>query len=306
MRILRFIAAATGLLTLFLPETGWMAVQPVPTSVGSLPCIIGSLYCPGGGALGAASYIETTLFGGARLVFLGAAIVLFAYYGVRLMVESSDESTISEVKSAYTYGIAGAAIVTLASYIVQAVGQPFGNYASNNSVNLVNPVVVATTLGLVGLFIRSMVGTALTAVVVYQGMRLIVLQGQDSEIEQQKKRFLHTLIGVAIITLASVIVTDFVAPSGAVGIATGGTGDAGNVALQLIGIANFLMVIIGGLAVLSFIVAGIFLILSTDDGLKDRAKKTIFGTVICLIVLLSTYTIMNFIMGLNTAGLSRV
>ncbi len=295
MRSQHLFALATGLLTLALPETAWMAILPVDTSVGSTPCIIPSLYCPGGGAQGAAAYIETTLFGGARLVFLGAAIVLFAYYGVRLMAESAEESTINEVKSAYTYGIAGAAIVTLASMIVQAVGQPFGTLSANNSSNLVNATLVGSTLGVVVSFTRTLVGTALTGVVVFQGIRLILLQGQDSEIEQQKKRFLHTLIGVAIITLATTLVSDFLPGNG-----------SSDLAIQMIGIANFLMVLIGGLAVLSFIVAGIFLVVSTDEGLKDRAKKTLFGTVICMIVVLCTYTIVNFIIGLNTLGLASV
>lgn len=290
MRFLRPLSALAACAALLFPQTGFLAIIGVDTSVqASNVCLIGALFCPSGGVLGAAVYVETVLFGGAQLVFLAAAIILFAQYGVRLMMESSDESTISEVKSAYTYGIAGCAIVTLATMIVQAVGQPFGTYGVDNSAVLVNPGQVGSTLGVMESFIRIMVGTALTGVVVYQGMRLIILQGQDSEMEKQKQRFFHTLIGVAIITLASALVTDFL-PEGS------GSSD---LAAQMIGIANFLLVLIGGLAVLSFIVAGLMLVVSTDEGLKDKAKNIIFGTVICIIVVLTTYTIVNFIMDLN-------
>ncbi|UPA22997.1 pilin [Candidatus Peribacteria bacterium] len=295
MRILRPLALLTGLVGILLPETGFLAVEPVATSVNlSTVCFITSLYCPGGGSLGAAMYVETTLFNGARLVFSAAAILLFTQYGIRLMMESSDESTISEVKSAYTYGIAGAAIVTLATLIVQAVGQPFGTYGTDNSGVLVSPAVVGDTLHVIVFFMRVMVGTALTAVVVYQGIRLIILQGQDSEIEKQKQRFFHTLIGVAIITLATTVVSDFLP----------GSGGSSDLAVQMIGIANFLIVLIGGLSVLTFIVAGLFLVVSTDEGLKDKAKKTIFGTVIGLIIMLTSYTIVNFIIQLNPGGFS--
>ncbi len=294
MRLLRLSSLLAALVALFLPETGLMQIIGVNTSVNaSNVCIIGGLFCSLGGILGIVQYGETVIFVGAQTVFLAAAIVLFAQYGVRLMMESSDESTISEVKSAYTYGITGCAVVTLSTMIVRAIGQPFGNFGVDNAAILVNPGQVASTLGVIETFIRIMVGTALTAVVVYQGMRLIILQGQDSEIEKQKQRFFHTLIGVAIITLATAVVTDFL-PEGA------GSSD---IAIQLIGIANFLMVLIGGLAVLSFIVAGFMLVISTDEGLKDKAKKIIFGTVICIIVILTVYTIVNFIIDLNREDL---
>lgn len=302
MHYLRGLAIGTGLLTLLLPEIASMVPMDAPTTLDSNVCstvpVLG-LYCTGGGVTGAATFIETKIFDGARIVFLAVAILMFLQYGVRLMMESSEESTISEVKSAYTYGIAGCAIVTLAGFIVQTVGQ---NGTTTSA--LVDTCTVDTTLGKVVHFLRIMVGTAVTGVVVYQGIRLIVLQGQESEIEAQKKRFLHTLIGVAVITLAVPLVSDFMPTSGYVNCQGGGNGGSSDLAVQMIGIANFLMVIIGGLAILAMIVAGIFLIVSTDEGLKDRAKKTIFTTVIGLIVMLCTYTIIAFVMGINPTGLT--
>jgi hypothetical protein len=293
MRTLRLLTLLGGFLSFFLPETAWMVPLSVPTSIDpTVTCFLGGNYvCTGGGATGAAIYVGTTLFLGGRIVFGAAAILLFVQYGIRLMLESGEESTISEVKSAYTYGIAGCAIVSLASLIVQIVGQ-----SSVNTTNLVNINALDNTLGIVVHFLRILVGTAVTGVVVYQGIRLIVLQGQESEIESQKKRFFHSLIGVAVITLASTVVTDFIP----------GSAGSSDLALQMVGIANFLIVLIGGMAVLAFIVAGIFLIISTDDALKDRAKKTIFTTVISLIVLICVYTIINFVIQLNPLGLQLI
>jgi hypothetical protein len=241
--------------------------------------------------------VTGTLFIGAQIVFLLAAMIMFTIYGVRLMMESSDDSTVSEVKSAYTYGIAGAGIVSLAGIIVTAVGQN----AANNSGGLVQTALVNTTIagpgpGSIVYYIRTIVGAAVAAVVVYQGIRLIILQGEESELEAQKKRFFHTLIGVAVITLASTIVSDFVPTVG------GGTGNSGDLALQMVGIANFLMVIIGGLAVLAFIIGGLLLVISTDEALKDRAKKAMFTAVIGLIIVLCTYTIIYFIIDIHSAG----
>lgn len=295
MKFIKPFAAITAFLSLFMPETASMAIIQVPTNVGTNPCILGSLFCPGGGVSELARYIETTLFGGMQILFTALAIAMFAQYGIRLALESSDESTISEVKSAYKYAVVGAVIVTVASFIVRAVGQPDAVLGvGSNAAVLVNAGVVTDGLGEIELFLRIMVATAVGAVIAYQGIRLIILQGNESEVEEQKKHFLHALIGVAIILLANVVVSSFI---------PGNNGSA-ELAVQIVGITNFLLVIIGGLAVLSFIVAGILLILSTDEGLKDRAKKIIFTTIITMIIVLCTYTIVNFIIGLNPTGFS--
>lgn len=292
LRPLSFLGALAGLL---MPNIASMAPIQVPTTVfwvsnlgdSASPCIIPALFCPGGGVTVLAAYIQTTLFGGMQILFVALAIAMFAQYGIRLALESSDESTVSEVKNAYTYAIAGAVIVTVTSFIVRAVGQ------GNAPGVLVNTDAVAEGLWSIELFIRVMVSTAVGAVIVYQGIRLIILQGQESEVEEQKKHFLHALIGVAIILLANVVVSSFLPDSNG----------SFELAVQIVGISNFLMAIIGGLAVLSFVAAGIMLVVSTDEALKDRAKKIIFTTIIALVIVLCSYTIVNFIMDLNRPAL---
>ncbi len=286
MRLLRLSSLVGGFLSLLLPEIALMAIAPVGTTVGSTPCIISTLPCPGGGVSGFNGYLFATLLPGARIVFLAAAIIMFTVYGVRLILESTDESTVSEVKSAYTYGIAGSAIVSLASIIVQTVGQ----YGSNGQ-TIVDSSSVNSVLDSIVFFMRVLVGTAVSAVVVYQGVRMIILQGDEGELEKQKTRFFHTLIGVAIITLASAVVADF-AP---------GTG-SNDLALQMIGIGNFLLVIIGGVSVLALIAAGFMLIVSTDEALKDRAKKSIFAAITGIMIVLCVSVIINFVVQLNSSG----
>src|SRR5690606_33535568 len=104
---------------------------------------------------------------------------------------------------------------------------------------------------------------------------------------QQKKRFFHGLIGVAIVLLADVTVDYFRPGARSIGLA----GEIG-------GIVEFLLTIIGALAVLGFIVAGFMLVVSTDESLKDRAKKAIFATVVTMIIVLASSLIVRFVIGL--------
>ncbi len=282
MRLNRLLQISSGLALLLLPEVAMMDVIDISTNVGSNPCIISSLICPGGGIAGLALYIQTVLFFGAQRGFMAVSILMFLFYGVRLMLESSEESTISEVKSAYTYGISGAAIVSLSSIIVQTVGQGHGGGP------IVDQTAVASTLGSIELYLRIMVGTSVVAMIVYQGIRLIILQGEESELDAQKKKFFNALIGVSVILLASAAVNAFTQ-----------TQSGGNLLTkEIVGIGNFLLEIMGGLSVFSFIIAGFFLVISVDEALKDRAKKAMFTTVVAMIVVMCSYAIINFVITL--------
>ena len=67
------------------------------------------------------------------------------------------------------------------------------------------------------------------------------------------------------------------------------------------GIINFTLTLIGALAVFTIIIAGIMLVLSVDEGLKDRAKKAIVVAVVGLIVALLSYILVRFFVNLGYA-----
>jgi hypothetical protein len=46
------------------------------------------------------------------------------------------------------------------------------------------------------------------------------------------------------------------------------------------------------------IVAGVMLLVSVDEGLKDRAKKTISGAIIGIVIILSSFAIVNYFLAL--------
>ncbi len=258
----------------------------VPTTpLESNPCglLPPNFPCGDGGAQGLASYIWQPGGGGViaralQYIFYALAILMFFYYGLRLIFESDEDSTIAEVKSAYGYGVAGALIVSVSGLLVQAVGPGFA------SGTLINEGPITTALSTITLYLRLMVSAAVSAVIVFQGLRLIVFQGDEGEVKQQKTRFFHGLIGVAVVTLGNFIVEGFLPSGGSPVLIT-----------QIVGISNYLLQILGALCVLAFLAAGFMLVISTDDGLKDRAKKTMFTTTIAIIVVLCCFVIVNFV-----------
>lgn len=253
-------------------------IPTIPQMMSSACAVLPGLPCVSGGAAGLSAFTETVIIPALQVCFLAVAVGFFFYYAVRLMLESDDENTITETKMAYGYAIAGAAAVSLAGLIVQAVGDSAQG-------TLVNQAPVIAALDGVVRYMRLMISAAVSCLIVYQGFRIILLQGQESEIEQQKKRFFHGLIGVAIVLIANVAVSAFFPQNDGAEILN----------TEFVGIINFLLEIFGALALLAIIVGGILLVVSAEDSLKDRAKKSIFTAVIALIVVLSSFLIVNFV-----------
>lgn len=241
--------------------------------------LVPGLPCASGGADGAVSFTQAIIIPALMSVFIAVSLLFFFYYAVRLMLESEDESTIAETKSAYGYAIAGVAVVSLSQFIVSGTGI--------GTANIVDAAPVQSAVGLVIDYLLAMTSAAVTAMMVYQAFRIILLQGQESEIEQQKKRFFHGLLGVAVILLAGPLVNGFLPGS-----------TSGLLATEVVGVINFLLTAFGALCVLGIVVAGIMMTISTDEGLKDRAKKAMFATVVSLIVVLCSYLIVQFIASL--------
>jgi hypothetical protein len=270
-----------GILPLFAALIAQQVPKPqIPATVS--PCGLASgLPCGSGGAAGATSYVVSYIVPALETAFLALAIIYFFYYAVRLLLESEEDSIVSETKSAYGYAIAGAVVVSVSGLIVQAVGPGFA------AATLINDQPIISGLDVIVFYIRLMTSAAVSAGIVYLGFRIILLQGDEGEISEQKKRFFNGLIGVAVVTLGNIIVEGFLPTSG-----------PGVLTLQLVGIANYLLQIFGALCVVAFLAAGFMLVISTDEALKDRAKKAMFTTTIALIVVLSCLVIVNFVVAL--------
>jgi hypothetical protein len=270
----------------FLPRLAkWLSlvglVAPASASAQINPCPLGAIVpCATGGAAGAYIFVATEVIPEMKILFAGFLLIFFVYYAMRLLLESGEESTQTEVKAAYGYAVSGAVLVSVASLIALSVG----NEASGTLINSDPGGPAQTAIDLVITYLQWLMGTAVLIFIAFQGVRLVILHGQDAEAEKQKTRFFHGLAGVAIVILANTIV-------GAVaGSQASLLGTQGKAAVDL------MLEIFGILVILSFIVAGVMLVISTDEGLKDRAKKIFYAGIVGMIVVFSAFMIVTFVL----------
>lgn len=244
------------------------------------PCFLPSFACLYGGSLSA--YLGSTVVNTALISLGSVAVAVILFYGIRLLLLSESDSAVNETRQAFEYAIFGAFLVMGAAMLASTF----------TDIHPITAEVGGGTnlwLATIVLFLRALIGAAVIVNISIQGFRLIVAN-EEGDLDKAKTRFMRGLFGAAIVLLASPIVFVFDLP-GRRG------GDITIAYEQLVGIANFLITIFGLLAVVSIIVAGIFLIVSVDESLKDRAKKTIFAALIAVIVVIASAAIVNLFIG---------
>lgn len=263
----RVIAALLGLL---IPASALAQIVIPPCPVG------GMLPCAGGGSLGLSTYLGSIIFPAIRAGFVALGFVMFTVYAARLLLEPEEESTVTEIKNAYSQAAIGATIISVSTLIVDSFGR-----SANNTI--VNPAGVLFAVNNVIGYLKLVVGVSISALILLQSIRLISLQGDEGEISQQRTKFFHSLLGVAAILLANTLLSAVQPGNNSITLNN-----------EIRGAINFGLEILMVLAVIGLIVAGVMLIVSVDESLKDRAKKIIFGTVVALLVVISAFTIVNY------------
>lgn len=264
-----------ALIALFSPSYAHaFEISPESVSVlcGALPCAT-----TGGGAAGFSQYVLDLVVTGLEVGIIAAAIATLFISAVQMVMFSTEESTVKDSRTSYIYVITGLSIVGLARWIVRAFSP------TETGAQLVNGEIVDSAIGNIITYFKLIIAVSLMVNIVIQAFRLLTSQGQDEQVSKAKSRLIAGFIGAGIIMLANVIVIS-VLP---------GVNTTSIIALEIAGIANYIIMIIGFLAVLAIVVAGIMLVVSVDEGLKDKAKSVVKTSVVALIVVLLSYALVT-------------
>jgi hypothetical protein len=129
-------------------------------------------------------------------------------------------------------------------------------------------------------------GVFLVFVISLAGFRIIALQGNETEVEKQRKSFFNGLLGLVILLLARIAVMTIVGSVGA------GPGGPTPIIVEVAGMAKFLLEILAGLAIIALMASGVFYIISLhSDERKQRGRRIIISCVIILIVVIAAHTL---------------
>jgi hypothetical protein len=257
-----------------------------PSSFGPLCSATGLCgNSPATGILSLVDFLIGIAIPAAQNILIGLSTLYFGWYALTMILGGYDESTLTEQRKAFGYAAIGMGIVGTATLIVNTVSPSAAGSA------LLSPGPFSTAVGNITTFIIVAAGAFLVFHISLAGFRIIVLQGNESEIDKQKKNFFNGLLGVMVLLLAGVTVNAILPPTVPL-VAAIGLGGPLSLVGQIGGVARFLLQIIAALGVVSLIGSGLlFIIALHNDTLKQRARRILLSTIIILIVVLFSYTI---------------
>lgn len=252
--------------------------------IGSLTAVSILLAAPelcsaAGGATALANFIQVHIITQALYAFGGIAAAATFYYAARLIVDAHNEQSLTDVGNAFIYVLVG--------FIVIAISGAFANsffFTRSGAGGILNirPSELSFGLASASQFMITLSAGVFTLIVVIVGMRMITSQGDEAHFGKWVKILIGNCVGIVIMMISSAIVTAVATPRNPVAMTN-----------QLAGLAVFLLTIIGFTSVIALIIAGILLIVSIDESLRDRAKKMITGTLIALVIVTASYTLLK-------------
>lgn len=258
----RFMSLAKRFLTASIPTT---ALLLAPTT-----CFAGA------GAEYLAGVLLPLLLNEVMIAFWGVAAAFVCYYAVRMVLEAHKDEAGKDLANSFIYVLTGFAIIACAGAFASAFGV---GILSPDTQTDVYPFGLNLGILSVADFIIKMSAGIFILIIVTVGLRMISTQGEEGNFDKWRKVLIANCLGVVMMLTAFFVVHAI------------SDVNSGLLLDEMRGMALYLLTIIGFLCVVALIVAGILLIVSVDESLKDRAKRIVIGTLISLFILMVCYTL---------------
>lgn len=240
------------------------------TGILGLCALLLALPAPTEAAAGAqmlSLFIRVHVIQQALLAFWGISAAAIFYYALRMILQAHKENAYTDMTNASIYALVGFAIISCAAAFAAA-------FTSDPA-----PGILGASIQSAIDFIITMSSGVFVLMIVISAMRMSMSGGDEGEFEKWRKVLVGSAAGVVIMFIANAIVLGVSGASAPVIVA------------ELVGVAKFLLTIAGFACAIALIVAGIFLVISIDEGLKDRAKRAVISTLIALAIVLVSYVV---------------
>lgn len=256
-----------------------------------------------------------------RFIIGAVAVALIVYSGFRMVIGWGKEDVYSQQKNSILYAIIGLAIVGLAgegANILQVAcpeslpGQPTvpcteGGFLANPNALLRTAVLFDQRTQIVVTFIKYFVGAIAVLMIVRSGFRMITMGGSEEKIATDKKNLIYGGIGLGLIIMADTAIkqvlykVDLSKYPGIEGAQPAFSAERG--VQEIVGFTNFVVSLVGPIAVLALLAGGVLYI--TAGGQEDkmeRAKRLIFAAMLGLIIIYGAFAIVSTFIAGNFEG----
>ncbi|MDH5597451.1 MAG: pilin [Candidatus Peregrinibacteria bacterium] len=215
------------------------------------------------------------------------AVIWIVVAGIRLIFAQGDENTITEQKSALTYGGVGLVAILLVDRMIDVI---YGVPGEIRTELAPDQGFSDEVYGLIT-FIKALIGTIAILFIVISGVKTLFATGEEDKITQQRKSIIWIGVGLIMIAIDQILVENFFI----IPVENSDQIRSSNVTQIINTIASvfqFLLGFVGLIAFAALVYGAASMIMNYgNDEMVERAKKIIRNAIIGILVILSAYTI---------------
>lgn len=222
-----------------------------------------------------------------RYLLISIAILYIFVNLLVLILGSSEEGNVDNVKKGIGYVILGLMIISLSSEMAK-IFDPI--YSGGD---IANEAQARSTIQIIINYIALIAGAIAIFNMLIAAVRLITAQGEESVMDEQKKNFQYGFMGLIVIIMADVMINRVFYPQDIQAPAAEETATFAQETMELL---SYILEFLGIFAVIAIVLAGGYYIISLGDDEQTNSAKTIIkNLVIGFIVIFLAYVVVSAI-----------
>lgn len=269
----------------------------------------GAFPCPEGDTgTAVAKNLVGKLVDNTRYIVGTIAVLLIIISGVKLITAGGNEEVFTKQSTALVFGIVGLFVIGLAGEIAEIFSPERGGFLRDPNVAIQKSRLFNRTAEIIITFIKYIVGSVAVLFVVRNGLRLVLLGGNEEEVAKDKKNIFYGMLGLIVILISNPIVNKVffkIDTSKYPGLEAVQPGvDPKRLVGEIAGMTNVVAAIAGPFALLSLVAGGLMYILAGGEEEKiGKAKKIIMWSLIGLVIIYGAFAIVSTFVARKFEGL---
>lgn len=309
----------TGLLPIFvivltvcsLNFLDYAAATPPAITVPENLCGEGAFPCPEGGpgkGIEQAQALAVSVAGNLRNIIGAVCIIVIFIAGVKLIAARGDQEVFTKQTETLKYAVIGLFIIGLAGDLAQVFDVKGGGFLKDPSTAIQRAKLFNRSTEIIITFIKYIVGSLAVLFTVRNGLRLVLVGGDEEEVAKDKKNFFYGFIGIVFIIMANPIVNkiffkiDMDKYPGLQPVQPGV--DPQRLIAEITGMTNLIAAIAGPVALLALVAGGLMYIVAAGEDEKiTKAKKIITWSILGLFIIYGAFAIVSTFVARQFTGL---
>lgn len=239
-----------------------------------------------------------------RYIIGAVAILMVVYSGFRMVTGWGKEEVYQKARTSMLYAVIGLAVVGLAGEMANIFDvSPGKSFLQDPNQILRTSVLFNQRTQIIITFIKYFIGAVAVIMIIRNGMRMITMGEAEDKIALDKKNLLYSVIGLVLIIVADTVINqvfykiDMSRYPGTGGVEP--TIDPARGVSEIVGFTNFIVSIVGPIAVLVMLAGGVmYMTAAGNQENMDKAKRMIFTALIGIVLMYGAFAIVStFIVG---------